>query len=138
MTYKADRRRTWVVLLIGLALWGSLPLAIELNETLGAWSFISFEHRNILLFISIALVFGIVSETTPFRAGRSEAFGGVLFFGLFILVGVGFLMLRGLWLGLWTLLPPLLFFCTQAAAFACGRWVARIPHRKAPNPAAEG
>jgi hypothetical protein len=138
MTHRADRRRTWVVLLIGLALWGSLPLAIELNGQLAAWSFISFEHRNILLFISITLVFGIVSETRPFRAGRSEAFDGVLLFGLFILVGVGSMIMRGLWLGLWTLLPPLLFFGVQAASFVCGRWIGRIPHRKAPNPAAEG
>ena len=132
---RADGRRIWVVLLVGLALFGSLPLAILLNETLEPWSFLSFDLRNVAFFLTIALAFGVVSETGPFRVTRGEAFEGALTFGLFMLVGLTAMFLRGWWFGLWTLLPPLLFFLSQVSAFQFGRWIGRIPRRKLPNPA---
>ena len=134
MPHRADRHRIWVVLLVGLALFGSLPLAIELNDLLPGWSFIADDLRNVLFFLTIALVFGIVSETGPFRVGRAEAFEGGLFFGLFMLVGLGVIYARGWWLGLWTVLPPLLFFLSQVSAFQLGRWIGRVPRRKIANP----
>ena len=134
MPHRADRHRIWVVLLIGLALFGSLPLAIELNDLLPGWSFVSDDVRNVIFFLTIALVFGIVSETGPFRVGRAEAFEGGLFFGLYMLVGLLVIYARGWWLGLWTLLPPLLFFLSQISAFQLGRWIGRTPRRKISNP----
>lgn len=125
----------WVVLLVGLSLFGSLPLAILLNETLDPWSFVSFDLRNVAFFLTIALVFGLVSETGPFRATRGEAYEGALAFGLFMLVGLMAMYLRGWWFGLWTLAPPLLFFMSQVSAFQFGRWIGRIPRKKLPNPA---
>jgi CDP-diglyceride synthetase len=122
-------------MLVGLALFGSLPLAIELNGLLPGWSFIPDDLRNVIFFLTIALVFGIVSETGPFRVGRAEALEGVLFFGLFMLVGLMVIYERGWWLGLWTVLPPLLFFLSQISAFQLGRWIGRTPHRKMSNPA---
>ncbi len=134
MRHRADRHRIWVVLLIGLALFGSLPLAIELNNLLPGWSFMSDDARNVLFFLTIALVLGIVSETGPFRVGRAEAFEGGLSFGLYMLVGLLVIYTRGWWLGLWTLLPPLLFFLSQISAFQLGRWIGRTPQRKISNP----
>jgi hypothetical protein len=131
----AGRRRTWVVVLVGVALFGSLPLAILLNETLDPWSFVSFDVRNVAFFLTVALVFGLVSETQPFRVTGGEAFEGALTFGLFMLVGLAAMFFRGWWFGLWTLLPPLLFFLSQVSAFQFGRWIGRIPRRKLPNPA---
>ena len=135
MPHRADRHRIWVVMLIGLALFGSLPLAIELNDLLPGWSFLPDDVRNVIFFLTIALVFGIVSETGPFRVGRAEAFEGGLFFGLFMFVGLLVIYARGWWLGLWTVLPPLLYFLSQISAFQLGRWIGRTPHRKIPNPA---
>ena len=132
---RADRRRIWVVLLVGLSLFGSPPLAILLNETLDPWSFVSFDMRNVAFFLAIALVLGVVSETGPFRATRGEAFEGALAFGLFMLVGLIAMYLRDWWFGLWTLAPPFLFFLSQVSAFQVGRWIGRIPRRKLPNPA---
>jgi len=134
MPHRADRHRIWVVLLIGLALFGSLPMAIELNDLLPGWSFMPDDLRNVIFFLTIALVFGIVSETGPFRVGRAEAFEGGLSFGLFMLVGLLVIYARGWWFGIWTLLPPLLFFLTQISAFQLGRWIGRTPHRKIANP----
>ena len=134
MPHRADRHRIWVVLLIGLALFGSLPLAIELNDLLPGWGFVSDDARNVIFFLTIAFVLGIVSETGPFRVGRAEAFEGGLSFGLYMLVGLLVIYARGWWLWLWTLLPPLLFFLSQISSFQLGRWIGRSPRRKISNP----
>ena len=94
-------------------------------------SSVTVTHRTlgsldlVIIGIYFALVFGIVSETGPFRVGRAEAFEGGLFFGLFMLVGLMVIYERGWWLGLWTVLPPLLFFLSQISAFQLGRWIGR-------------
>ncbi len=130
MPHRADKQRKWVVLLVGSSLWGSLPLAIALNDTLGAWSFISFEYRNVLFFLWLAFISGVVSQARALRVSRGEVLEGVAFFGLFIVIGLVFLYLRGWWFGPWTLIPPTLFFLCQTGAFLCGRWLAQAPRRK--------
>lgn len=138
MSFRAEKPRRWAVLLAGVALWASLPLAIALNDALASWPRLPDEIRNILFFLSFALAFGIVSETRPLRLSDREALEGAAFFGLFMLAALGAIVWRGWWFGLLTLAPPLLFFLAQTAAFFLGRWIGRVPRRKLPNPAAEG
>ena len=133
MPHRLPKPRKWVVLLVGMALWGSLPLAIALNSALPPWSLIGFEYRNVLFFLWFAFVFGVVSAARPLHVSRQEVVEGVAFSRSFLVVGLGFLYLRGWWFGIWTLIPPALFFLSQTGALS-GRTLAGRCRPKLRNP----
>jgi hypothetical protein len=134
--FRGERR--WAVLIVVLLLCASPPLAIVLNQSLGGWSFLPFELRNLLFLALIPLVFGVVSETRPMFIGELEARDGYLVFAAIVLIGWFFMLFKG-WAGdFWVNFLPLAYFLSQVGAFQFGRWLGRIPRHKLPRTTDEG